>query len=208
MKLKSLTALPKPIRRSVRRRARRSSAMTGGRAAIFRKIARCLRSGRPPLTGVAGRCRPVSNRTDSRSHTSWTARARPEVGQHDGIDRGHTDLRYASSTATSPVVACAGQVRNDVRGEAFDSSLTQASLAENVSIEFLPKAGWPMTTTTRRLPAPNQGHRSGYAEAVIGSGTITGSRGIPRNEMAYVHGGWKVSHATPSITITGISSSS
>ena len=93
----------------------------------------------------------------------------------------YTDLRYRFFDRWTLIAGgrvLQDKVRNDIRGEAFDTQFfTQASVAENVSntnTEFLPKVGLAYDLTDNQTVAgtATKGYRSGYAETVIGSGTI------------------------------------
>ena len=139
-----------------------------------------------PLTGVAGLfAGRFSNRTDSLITTTLFG---PSLSLQDlksdnttSSIAAYTDLRYRFFDRWTLIAGgrlLQDKVRNDVRGEAFDTQFfTQASLAENVSntnTEFLPKGGLAYDLTDNQTVAgtATKGYRSGFAEAVIGSGTI------------------------------------
>ena len=139
-----------------------------------------------PLTGVAGLfAGRFSNRTDSLITTTLFG---PSLSLQDlksdnttSSIAAYTDLRYRFFDRWTLIAGgrlLQDKVRNAVRGEAFDTQFfTQASLAENVSntnAEFLPKVGLAYDLTDNQTVAgtATKGYRSGFAEAVIGSGTI------------------------------------
>ena len=139
------------------------------------------------LTGVAGLfVGRFSNRTDSLITTTLFGPL-PQNLQDLNSDNttvsiaAYTDLRYRFFDRWTLIAGgrlLQDKVRNEVRGEAFDLQLfSQTSLAENVSntnSEFLPKVGLAYDLTDKQTIAgtATKGYRSGYAEAVIGSGTI------------------------------------